>query len=203
MASLRGRFQQPGFAASQHWSDFARHTAVQLRDIVDAMQAGCPPFPFTPAHASVAAGSCGTTVCSGAADHHRHMLSTGNSATAADRQQACDDRFGTLSQMSARLSVHVRHVDLAVVVNSSRDCSTVVAHGCRCSKQRWLSPEQITSPVDAPPGQQCRTKPTGHSRSPSDWLPRWDAYQEASPCVILHGQATGTCTLAGFASGLL
>ena len=38
VASLRGRFQQPGFAASQHWSDFARHTAVQLRDIVDAMQ---------------------------------------------------------------------------------------------------------------------------------------------------------------------
>ena len=38
VAALRNRFQQPGFAVSQHWSDFARHTVVQIRDIVDAMQ---------------------------------------------------------------------------------------------------------------------------------------------------------------------
>ncbi len=40
VAALRNRFQQPGFAVSQHWSDFARHTVVQIRDILDAMQVG-------------------------------------------------------------------------------------------------------------------------------------------------------------------
>ena len=40
VAALRNRFQQPGFAVSQNWSDFARHTVVQIRDIVDAMQVG-------------------------------------------------------------------------------------------------------------------------------------------------------------------